>query len=191
MKKEILFLKKYQKDFQELLKESFDENTDKLIKIKNTFLNCSKKGGKLIIIGNGGSASIASHFSVDITKNAGLRCVNFNEPNLITCFANDYGYEKWAEKAIDFYANKFDVVILISSSGCSKNIINAGKFSKKKGIKTITLTGNNKNNPLKKIGDLNLWVDSKAYNYVENIHQIFLLSIVDLLIGNSIYSVQK
>jgi D-sedoheptulose 7-phosphate isomerase len=188
MKKEILFLKKYQKDFQELLKESFDKNTDKLIKIKNIFVNCSKKGGKLIIIGNGGSSSISSHFSVDITKNAGLRCVNFNEPDLITCFANDYGYEKWAEKAIDFYADKSDVVILISSSGCSKNIINAGKFSKKRGINTITFTGNNKNNPLKKLGNINLWVDSKAYNYVENIHQIFLLSIVDLLIGKSVYS---
>jgi D-sedoheptulose 7-phosphate isomerase len=189
MKKEIIFLKKYQKDFQQLLNRSFDKNIEKLIQVKNLFLQCNKKSGKLIVIGNGGSASIASHFSVDITKNARLRCVNFNEPNLITCFANDYGYEKWAEKAIDFYANKFDVVILISTSGCSKNIINAAKFSKKKGIKTITLTGNNKNNSLKKIGDLNLWVDSKAYNYVENIHQIFLLSIVDLLIGNSVYSV--
>ena len=55
--------------------------------------------------------------AVDLTKASGIRAVNFNEADLITCFANDYGYEHWVEKALDFYADPKDVVILISSSG--------------------------------------------------------------------------
>ena len=60
-----------------------------------------------MIFGNGGSAAIASHFSVDLTKNAGVRCTNYNESDLLTCFANDFGYEKWVEKAIEFYESAF------------------------------------------------------------------------------------
>ena len=85
-----------------------------------------------MIFGNGGSAAIASHASVDLTKNANIRAVNFNEADLITCFSNDYGYEKWIEKAIDFYADDKDVLILISSSGKSVNMINACKAARSK-----------------------------------------------------------
>ena len=65
-------------------------------------IDCLKNGGKILIFGNGGSAAIASHFSVDLTKNAKIKCLNFNEASLITCLANDYGFEHWAEKAIEF-----------------------------------------------------------------------------------------
>ena len=143
------------------------------------------------LIGNGGSAAIASHVSVDLTKNARIRSVNFNEADLITCFANDYGYERWIEKAVDFYSEKRDVLILISSSGRSKNMINACKAAKRKKIKVITFTGHSKNNPLSRKGNLNLWVNSKAYNYVENTHQIWLLAVCDLIIGKTIYPASK
>ena len=63
-----------------------------------------------------------------MTKTGNVRCVNFNESDLITCFANDYGYENWVLKAIEFYSDKGDIVILISSSGESQNMINAAKF---------------------------------------------------------------
>ena len=107
-----------------------------------------------------------------------IRAVTFNEPNLLTCFSNDYGYENWIKKAIEFHGQKGDLVIFISSSGKSKNMINAAKYCKNK-IDFITLTGFIKNNPLKKIGKLNIWVNSKKYNFIENIHQIILLSVVD------------
>ena len=81
---------------------------------------------------------------------------------------------------------KKDILILISSSGKSKNMINACKAAKKKNFKIITLTGNKKNNPLSKLGNINLWVDSNVYNHVENIHQIWLLSICDLIKLNKI-----
>ena len=141
-----------------------------------------------MIFGNGGSAAIASHVSVDLTKNANIRCTNYNEADLITCFANDYGYERWIEKAVDFYADQNDVLILISSSGKSKNMINACKSAKNKKIsKIITFTGHDKNNPLSKLGDINFWINSKAYNFVENTHQIWLLTICDLIIGKREY----
>ncbi len=90
--------------------------------------------------------------------------------------------------AIKYYGNKGDVLIVISSSGKSKNMINACIAARKKKFsKIITLTGHLVNNPVKKLGDINLWVNSKAYNYVENIHQFWLLSLVDLVIGKKNY----
>jgi len=151
-------------------------------------IQAKKNNAKIMIFGNGGSAAIASHVSVDLTKNANIRSVNFNEADLITCFANDYGYERWIEKAIDFYADDEDVLILISSSGKSPNMINACKAARnKKMSKIITFTGHDKNNPLSKLGDINFWINSKAYNFVENLHQVWLLTVVDLIIGKREY----
>ena len=89
---------------------------------------------------------------------------------------------------MEFYADKGDVVIIISSSGKSKNILEAAKICKKKKLVLFTFTGFSKSNPLKKMGNINLWVNSKAYNIIENVHQIWLLSIVDKIIGKTEYS---
>src|SRR5436189_251986 len=70
------------------------------------FKETHRNGRKLIVVGNGGSAAIASHVSVDLVKTAGIRAMNFNEADLLTCFANDYGYEHWVEQALGFYADK-------------------------------------------------------------------------------------
>jgi D-sedoheptulose 7-phosphate isomerase len=144
-------------------------------------------GKKIIVVGNGGSAAMASHVAVDLTKAAGCRAITFNEADLLTCFANDYGYENWVEKALNFYADKGDVVILISSSGTSKNIVNGANWAKQNGLSIITLSGFNSDNPLKKIGDINLWVDSKGYNIIEMTHHIWLVAIVDYIVGNIEY----
>ena len=176
---EIDFLKKYFNNLKNLLdNEKYFED---LIKVKNILKKTHQEGKKTLIFGNGGSAAIASHFSVDMTKNAKVRCVNFNEADLITCFSNDYGYEKWLEKSISFYCKKDDCLILISSSGKSKNIINAAKFAKKKKMFLITFTGMKKNNPVSRYGNLNFWVDSKKYNTIENTHQILLTLASDIL----------
>jgi D-sedoheptulose 7-phosphate isomerase len=140
-------------------------------------------GGKVIIVGNGGSAAIASHVSVDFTKAANLRSINFNEADLITCFSNDYGYENWVAQALEAYADLNDVVILISSSGKSKNMINGGKQCKDMNIPLITFTGFNSDNALRGKGDINFWVDSNQYNIVEMTHHIWLLAIVDYIIN--------
>ena len=164
-----------------------EETVKKIISIKNAIITAKKQNSRVLIFGNGGSAAIASHVSVDLTKNVKVKAMNFNEADLITCFSNDYGYEKWIEKAIDFYGEKGDVVILISSSGKSKNMLNASRMARRKKIsKVVTLTGNDKNNPLSKLGDINLWVDSNIYNHIENTHQIWLLSICDLIKLNKV-----
>ena len=189
-KNDAKFLQNYLTDFSSLIKPDKDI-ISKLIQVRNIFLGTSKKKGKILIFGNGGSAAIASHVSVDLTKNAKIRTVNFNESDLITCFSNDYGYERWVEKAIDFYADKNDLVVLISSSGKTKNMINACKAAKRKKIKAISLTGHTENNPLSKATDLSLWINSKAYNFIENTHQIWLLTICDLIIGKREYPAKK
>lgn len=153
-----------------------------LIEISEIVLDANRKGGKVIIVGNGGSAAMASHLSVDFTKAAGIRAVNFNEADLLTCFANDYGYEYWVKQALTAYADQNDVVILISSSGNSMNIINGAKQANEMGLSTITVSGFNRQNPLRALGIVNLWCDSCNYNIVEMTHHIWLLSIVDYII---------
>ena len=125
------FIKKYLEDFSSLVKPN-DQIVEKIISARDILVQAKKNNGKIMIFGNGGSAAIASHVSVDLTKNANIRSVNFNEADLITCFSNDYGYERWVEKAIDFYADDKDVLILISSSGKSLNMINACKAARNK-----------------------------------------------------------
>ncbi len=171
------FLKDYYLDLSKLIS---DFENDKFLMIIDQ-LKKLKKNNKLILAGNGGSASIANHVAVDFTKIAGIRSITFNESNLITCFANDYGYENWVSQSLKNYAIKGDMCILISSSGKSKNIINAAKECKKKNIFLITLTGFDVNNPLKKMGNINLWVNSKKYNYVEMTHHVWLVSLADYL----------
>jgi len=182
------FLKSYLEDFSNLIKPD-DDLIKSLINIRDLLLELKSNNKKALIFGNGGSAAIASHFSVDLTKNARLRCLSFNEADLITCFANDYGFEHWVEKAIDFYGDEGDLLILISSSGQSENMLNGVKAARNANFKSVvTLSGFAKDNPLSQLGDINLWVDSRAYNFVENVHQIWLLTIVDLIIGSRDYS---
>ncbi len=181
------WLKKY---FELYKKPLFDEAViNKLLELKRILESVHANGGKTMIMGNGGSAAMASHVSVDLTKNAGIRCVNYNEADLITCFANDYGFERWVEKAVDFYGDKGDLLIVISSSGSSKNMLNGVKAARNGKFKAVvTFSGFEQDNPLHQLGDINLWVNSKAYNFVENMHQVWLLAIVDLIIGSREYS---
>ncbi|SVE03491.1 uncharacterized protein METZ01_LOCUS456345, partial [marine metagenome] len=148
----------------------------------NIISECSRSGRKLIVVGNGGSAAMASHVAVDFTKAASIRAITFNEADLLTCFANDYGYEQWVVEALNSYADPGDVAILISSSGTSKNIVNGADQAKKLGLKTITLSGFSKNNDLIDKGDVNFWIDSSSYNIVEMTHHVWLVAIIDYLI---------
>ena len=172
------FLKNYTSKFYHLVK-NYDEK--KILNIIKIIKDVKKNKKKIILVGNGGSAAMASHVSVDFTKMCKIRSVNFNEADLITCFSNDYGYENWVRKAFDFYADKGDLIICISSSGQSPNIVNGAKFAKKNGCKVVTLTGFKKNNKVSKIGHVNLWLDSNNYNLIEMTHHFWLLLIVDCI----------
>ena len=184
--KDKIFIDDYLERYKKSLLQT--DTSETMIAMKKLLLKTRDSGNKVLIVGNGGSAAMASHVSVDLTKQAGIRTVNFNEADLITCFANDYGYENWVTKSIEFYGDEGDVAILISSSGKSKNMINAAAQANKMGIHVITLTGFKQDNPLKKLGELNFWLDSRAYNIIENTHQIWLLMVCDLIIGKIEYS---
>jgi len=172
------FFRNYFNKINELLLKD-EKNFKNLEILSKELLKIKKNKKKVIVIGNGGSAAIASHFALDLTNAAKIKCINFSDISLSTCLSNDFGYENFYSKAIDMYGDKGDILIAISSSGMSKNIINAIKNVKLK--KIVTFTGFSKTNNVKKTGDINFYVRSNSYNIIENIHQILLLSIVDSL----------
>ena len=146
-------------------------------------------GSKSFVIGNGGSAGIASHLALDFTKNAGVPMMCFSDSAFITAIANDYGYEYVFAKGIEYFGEKDDVLLAISSSGSSENIIRAVDAARHKQMKVITFSGKSPNNPLRSMGDINFYVDSQAYNIIESSHQVFLMSILDGIIGDDTYEV--
>lgn len=182
------FLDEYLKEITTLLTLT-EQVRAGLERAKEQIINCSRSKGTVYILGNGGSAAMASHVTVDLVKSASIKAQNFNDADFITCYANDYGYANWMKEALDKYATQNDLVILISSSGASKNIIHAAEWCLENNIDFITLTGGSSDNPLKNINNpgVNLWVDSKAYNHIEMVHHIWLLALVDCIIGKSIY----
>ena len=167
--------------FSEITERLNDADTSDLVAAADLIRGVGTSNNKVIVVGNGGSAAIASHLAVDLTKVAEIRAVNFNEPSLLTCFANDYGYEHWVEKALGFHADQGDLLILVSSSGESANILNGAKRAVAMGLSILTLSGFANDNRLRSLGGINLWVNSRTYNIVENVHQIWMLSIVDYL----------
>lgn len=180
------FIKTYFDIFQ---KNAFSPKIyENIILLKKMIIETKKKNGKVILVGNGGSSAIASHISVDLNKVVGVRALNFNEYDLITCLSNDYGYENWVSKALEYYLEKNDLIIIISSSGNSQNLVNAAKYIRHRKNKLVTLTGFSNKNKLSKYSSLSLWVDSKAYNIVENTHQLWLTLVCDLIIKKIEYA---
>ena len=174
---------KYFSKYFSTIKASLDSiDVNQLEKVANLIAKANTLNNKIIIVGNGGSASIASHLTVDFINAAKIKAINFNESSIITCFSNDYGYENWVAKALDCYADSGDVAILISSSGQSENMLVGASRAKSMNLDVVTLSGFSLDNPLRQLGDINLWVDSKAYNIVEMTHHVWLLAIIDYLI---------
>ena len=181
------FLEDYWLRYKKILFNSRDDKG--LIDLRNQILLTQKKGGKLIFVGNGASASLASHAATDFTKQAKIKAISFNDHNLITALSNDYGYEKWVEKALSYYASEKDLLVLISVSGESLNLVKAVEFAKNNLITSLSLTGSSKTNKLRNLTDYSLWVNCKSYNIVESIHTIWITLIIDLIVGKSEYSV--
>ena len=184
---DLKFLNNYFDEIRKLLSE--EKYFEDLVKVKDILIKTHSEGKKTMIFGNGGSAAIGSHFSVDLTKNARVRCTNYNESDLLTCFSNDFGYDNWVSEAVKFYSKSNDALVLISVSGESPSVINAAKTARDLGIPIITFSGRDINNSLKSLGDINFWVDSHAYNIVECIHMIWVTTVIDALIGKAEYEV--
>ena len=140
-------------------------------------------GNKLLFIGNGGSAGIASHMANDFSKNGGLRATALNDGAVLTCLSNDFGYEYVFSKQIEWHARPGDFLVAISSSGQSQNILNAVAAARETDCSVLTLSGFAPDNPLRNSGDVNLYVPSGEYGLVEMSHMAFCSSILDLANG--------
>lgn len=141
-------------------------------------------GCKLMFIGNGGSAGIASHMAIDYSKNGGLRALAFNDGAALTCLGNDLGYENVFARQIEMHGRPGDVLVAISSSGRSPNILRAVEAARGAGAAFIlTLSGFSPDNPLRRLGDANLYVPSDQYGFVEILHLTLCHAALDLSLG--------
>jgi D-sedoheptulose 7-phosphate isomerase len=139
----------------------------------------SKVKGIVYVIGNGGSSAIASHFCTDLLRTLEIAAATFTDASLLTCFSNDCGYESVYKIPLLRNLRSHDLLLAISSSGKSPNIIEAAKVAKEKKASVISFSGFAAQNPLRKLGDLNFWLDSTDYGLVETGHFFLLHTIVD------------
>ena len=136
--------------------------------------NLKDRGGNLFLVGNGGSAGVVSHILTDFINVNKLNARTLHESSLLSCMSNDYGYENSFSEPLSTLAREKDLLIAVSSSGRSPNIHNAVKSIKKAGGEAITLSGFGEDNPLRSMGDLNIWLDSTSYGLVEIGHLFYL-----------------
>jgi phosphoheptose isomerase len=158
-----------------------------IVATREIWLRTCERGGRVIFIGNGGSAGIASHLAIDLSKNASILAACFSDASMMSCLANDYGFEEWLAHAVRLNARAGDCLVAISSSGRSKNILNAVAKARAMKLDVITLSGMSPDNPLRELGDVNYWIDSRSYNIVETAHQFWMMAVIDLIIGRAEY----
>lgn len=152
-------------------------------KVISLIICCGKRGGKLIFIGNGASASISSHMAADFWKNALIKAISFNDAALLTCISNDFGYHNVFSKPIEMFADPGDILVAISSSGMSENIVKAARIAQSKECAIITLSGFNKDNTLRSLGDVNFYVPAFSYGQVEVMHHSICHAILDTIVS--------
>ena len=145
-------------------------------------LKATKRDNKLIFIGNGGSAAIASHMAIDFSKNGNMPAVCFNDGAALTCLGNDFGYEEVFSRQLGFHARPGDVLYAISSSGRSPNILRAVEAARRLDCHVVTMSGFRADNPLRTMGEVNFHVALEEYGIVEVAHTALIHAVVDLKI---------
>ncbi|MDE7132074.1 MAG: SIS domain-containing protein [Lachnospiraceae bacterium] len=158
--------------------KSYDEGIGLLV---DTFTKHKEYNSQLFFIGNGGSSAIASHMTADYMKNGGMNTYSLYDNAVTTCMGNDYGYEYIFSRPLDFLAREGDLIVAISSSGNSQNIINAIETACVKRASIITFTGFEADNKVKQMGEINVYVPCIKYGIVESIHNLILQQIVDVI----------
>lgn len=155
---------------------------DKGIKILlDRFTEHKKNHSQVFFIGNGGSSAIASHMTADFMKNGGMNTYSLYDNAVTTCMGNDYGYKYIFSRPMEFLVREGDLLVAISSSGNSCNILNAIETAGKKRAEVITFTGFRADNKAKQMGDINVYVPAERYGIVESIHNLILQQIVDMI----------
>ena len=136
---------------------------------------------RIIILGNGGSNSVASHISQDYMKFHGKKVSILSDPSMLTMLTNDFGYENAYQKFLEYYVEEDTLVIIISSGGESKNMLNAQQWCEDNKVSYGVLSGFKENNSLRTNSINALWnyyINSTDYGVVECVHQIFLHGVV-------------
>ena len=136
----------------------------------------------LYLAGNGGSAAVAGHAVTDFLNVGRLRALTLHDSSLLTCMANDYGYENAFARVLSILAQPGDALVVISSSGKSPNVCIAAGKMKEMGGTVVTLSGFAPDNRLRSLGDINIWLDSRDYGMVEIGHQFVLHNVSDRLL---------
>jgi len=157
-----------------------------VIQICDRLIALRDSGKKLYLIGNGGSAGVASHAATDFFNVAKLRATTLHEASMLTCMSNDFGYENAFALMLSQVVIEDDLVIAISSSGNSMNITNGAAEARRCGAGVVTLSGFSSENALRSLGDINIWLDSDDYGFVEIGHQFLLHNLSDRL--NPVFS---
>ena len=145
------------------------------------FTRHKKAGTQIFFIGNGGSSAIASHMTADYMKNGGMKTYSLYDNAVTTCMGNDYGYDFVFSRPIEFLGQEDDLLVAVSSSGNSKNIVNAIKAASDKNMEIVTFTGFRKDNKARQLGTINVYVPSEKYGIVESIHNLMLQQVVDMI----------
>lgn len=157
---------------------------DAMINYLAVFFKQVRKERRMVyFIGNGGSAGIAIHMTGDFLKNGSMRTHSMYDAATITCLGNDFGYEDIFSKQIECVADAGDVLVAISSSGNSQNILQAVQTARNMNCKVVTLSGFRADNVLRSLGDCNIYVPVEQYGIVESIHNMILQQVVDELVG--------
>ena len=143
-------------------------------------LRAQADGNKVILIGNGGSAAICSHQAIEFLKNGGIRALALNDGASLTALANDFGYANVFAEQIKMIGLPGDLLIAISSSGQSTNILKGVEVARAHGIKVATFSGFKPDNLLRGRGDVNFYVASDQYGFVEIAHHALIQAILDL-----------
>lgn len=138
-----------------------------------------KKPNKIMFIGNGGSAGVASHQATDYTRTGGFPALAFNDGARLTCVGNDFGYEEVFRHPIRALANAGDLLVAISSSGQSQNVILAAGAAREIGCAVVTMSAFKSDNPLRSCGDLNFWVPTDRYGFAEIGHLALCHTVLD------------
>lgn len=139
-------------------------------------------GKKVILIGNGGSAAIASHHAIEFLKNGGIRALSLNDPAALTCLSNDLGYTNVFSEQLKTHGLPGDLLIAISSSGQSVNILKAVEVARANKLTIATFSGFQPDNLLRGRGDVNFYVNSNQYGFVEVAHHALIQAILDIYV---------
>ena len=144
-------------------------------------ISIRQKKHMVYFIGNGGSAGIAIHMTSDFLKNGGMRTHSMHDPATITCLGNDFGYNHIFSKQLECMVVPGDLLVAISSSGNSPNIIHAVKTAHQRSCLVLTLSGFKQENKLRALGEYNIYVPLESYGIVESLHNMILQQLVDEL----------